>query len=327
MIRLATVGTSRICESFIEAAFLTGEYELSAVYSRKRETGESFAEKFGCARVFTDLSDMANDSETDAVYIASPNVFHAEMSRLFLENGKHVICEKPIVTSLHDYVENKAVADRNGLIYMEAMIPIHNSEYESIKNAVKMLGKIKGARLDYSQRSSRLDRFLCGEKVNIFDMSLHAGAFMDLGVYVVHGAVDLLGVPNEVVSSNSQLLYNGADGAGEVTLRYNGFDAVLSYSKLEDSSVGSCIYGEMGYLKMDMISQYSGAVLVIGENETVLTGHLPKKEQMRGEAQSFAEYIVHYEENRTKYEKFSGLCFDVCECMEKIKFRLGLKYN
>ena len=69
---------------------------------------------------------------------------------------------------------------------MEAIIPIYNSSRRLIKNALKEIGNISMVKIDYCQRSSRYDRFMNGEHVNIFDMSLHAGTLMDLGVYCVY---------------------------------------------------------------------------------------------------------------------------------------------
>ena len=92
MIRFATVGTSLITEKCLKALKLSGRFEHAAVYSRKYETGAAFAEKVGCATVFTNMEELAKSDRIDAVYIATPNVFHFEQSRLFLENGKHVIC-------------------------------------------------------------------------------------------------------------------------------------------------------------------------------------------------------------------------------------------
>ena len=72
------------------------EVEYVACYSRGRERGELFAREWGVQKVYTDLEQMAQDDTIDAVYIASPNSLHYEQSKLFLQNGKHVICEKPI---------------------------------------------------------------------------------------------------------------------------------------------------------------------------------------------------------------------------------------
>lgn len=326
MIRIGTVGTSSICDSFLEGAALTNEYELTAVYSRKYETGKPFAKAHGCDIVFTDIAKMAKSNIIDAVYIASPNAFHYAQSKLFLENGKHVICEKPIVTRAEEYEELKSLADRKGLIFMEAIIPRHIKGYSDVKQALKEIGRIKEAEICYLQRSSRLENFYRGEQVNIFDMSLHAGTLMDLGVYCVYGAVDLLGMPDRITAEKS-LLSNGADGAGEATFCYGEYEAHLSYSKIEQDDEGSLIIGDKGTLKIKMISQYTGVSLIKDGNEIPITSLLSKPEQMQGEAQRFADYILRFDENRKDYATVSDLCFNVHRCMDKIKKSAELIYR
>ncbi len=325
MIRLATVGTSNICDKFLNSAALTGEFELTAVYSRKYETGITFAKKHGCKTVFTNLEEMAKSDFIDAVYIASPNVFHAHQSELFLKNGKHVLCEKPIVTKSEDYISLKKLADKNNLIYMEAIIPRHIEAYKNVKSALNQIGKIKGADIRYLQRSSRLNAFLSGEQVNIFDMSLHAGALMDLGVYCVYGAVDLLGMPNKI-TAQKELLPNGADGEGAAVFYYDDFKATLTYSKVRDGDSQSVITGEKGSLEFDMISQYTGVVIKTCDMETMIQGSFTKAEQMSGEAGRFADYILNFYQNKSDYEKASMLCLDVHKCMDQIKKSAGLVY-
>lgn len=325
MLRLGTVGTSGICDSFLDGAALTNKFKLSAVYSRKYDTGIAYAQKHGCDVVFTDLSKMAKSDLIDAFYIASPNVFHYSQSKIFLENGKHVICEKPIATSSNEYEELKALADSKGLIYMEAIIPRHINAYGDIKVALSKIGKIKSADIKYLQRSSRMERFLSGEQVNIFDMSLCAGTLMDLGVYCVYGAVDLLGMPNEI-TAQKELLSNGADGEGTAVFYYDDFKATLTYSKVRDGDSQSVITGEKGSLKFDMISQYTGVKLQVGGKETLIQGPLSKAEQMSGEAGRFADYILNFHQNKVDYEAVSSLCLEVHKCMDQIKKSAGLVY-
>lgn len=325
MIRLGTVGTSGICEHFLSGAALTNQFILSAVYSRKYETGYAFGEKFGCKTVFTDLEEMAKSSLMDAVYIASPNRLHGNQTRFFLENGKHVICEKPITTSAKEYTELKALADKNGLIYMEAIIPPHTEYYAKVKEAFLRIGKPVSARFDFSQRSSRLDAFLRGEKINIFDMSLCAGTLMDLGVYCVYGAIDFLGVPNQIYA-NAHYLPNGADGSGMAVFTYEDFSAVLSYSKIAQGALGSEIIGEKGVLKIASVSQYAGVTLVLNGKEEVITEFPSRAEFMSGEALNFARFIQNPLENIEKYEQVSEMCFNVHTCMDEIKRKAQIKY-
>ena len=65
---------------------------------------------------------MAADEEIDAVYIASPNRLHYEQSKLFLQHGKHVICEKPITVEPEELQELQELAQQKNLIYIEALI-------------------------------------------------------------------------------------------------------------------------------------------------------------------------------------------------------------
>ena len=87
MINLATVGTSTITEKFVSACRLTGRYEFHTAYSRSLENGKKFAKKQGFKHFSDDLIAVAQNPEIDTVYIATPNVFHYEQSKLFLENG------------------------------------------------------------------------------------------------------------------------------------------------------------------------------------------------------------------------------------------------
>lgn len=326
MIKLATVGTSGICEKFISSAFRCGKFSLEAVYSRKEETAVSFAEKFGCSRIFTSLEKMADDKNIDAVYIASPNAFHFSQSLLFLENGKHVLCEKPAVCCEDELKTLVAAAEKNGVVYMEAIIPRHTSFYRDVKSAFSQIGRVQLARLDFSQYSSRMARFLSGERVNIFDMSLYAGTLMDLGVYCVYAAVDFLGEPKNIVAGKN-LLPGGADGSGYAVFEYEDFSAVLTYSKTGQGSLGSEIIGEKAALKIKNIHQYSGSALVLNGEEMPVSGYPSVTELMSGEAERFAAYIENFEENREDYYSALSLAEKVHRCMDRIKASAKLEYK
>ncbi len=325
MIRLGTVGTSSICQFFLDSVKLTNEYTLSAVYSRNNDTGKAFAEKNGCDTVFCDLLQMAESGEIDAVYIASPNTFHYEQSKLFLENGVHVLCEKPIATSESEYEELLALAEAQKLVYMEAIIPRHVAHYNDVKRALGSIGKIRSAKIDFCQRSSRFDSFLQGKPQNIFDMSLKAGCLMDIGVYCVYAALDLFGEP-ESVKADVNYLYNGADGSGSVILNYGDFSAVLTYSKTCDSIIGSEIVGDNGTLLIGKISQYTDVYIMKNGFSKQVCGVLSKAELMSGEAKHFADYILRFDQNRDDYTAVCKLTRSVHKTMDLIKQNAGIEY-
>ena len=326
MIKLGTVGTSKICREFLAAAAMTGKFAHTAVYSRSHKTGTEFSKQTGAEQVFTSLEDMATSDCIDAVYIASPNSCHAVQSEIFLNNNKHVLCEKTITTSKEEYLRLKSLADSKGLIYMEAIMAPHSSQHTKVMRALSEIGPITSATIDFSQSSSRLAAFLKGEQVNIFDMSLHAGALMDLGVYCVYAAVDFFGLPKSIEAS-AKYLHNGADGSGQADFTYSDFTAALIYDKTKSAICNSKIVGKNGILTFKSISMYSGITLVKDNEETIIVPDIKKEEVMKGEAQNFADLILNYKNNKDFYDRISTLCLNVHTCMDEIKNKAKIIYN
>lgn len=324
MIKYATIGTSFIAEQFVMGAKATGKLTLEAVYSRNYDTGHAFAQKFGCEKIYTCLEDLAGDNTIDAVYVASPNAFHVEQSEILLRAGKHIICEKPIATSASEYSRLKTIADQKGLIYLEAIIPIYNPSRKQIKLAFNEIGNITMAKIDYCQRSSRYDRFMRGERVNIFDMSLHAGTLMDLGVYCVYAAVDLFGMPH-CIKASANFLKNDADGSGIAIFEYDRFSACLTYSKTGQSIAPTEIVGDSGSIIMETAVYYQDAYLVKNGEKTPLFAQASKETLMGYEATAFCNFVNG--EMIDEYKNNSDICLKVHTCMDRIKREAKIFYK
>ena len=324
MIRYATIGRGSIADQFVAAARLSGRFVLAAVYSRNEQTGREWASKHGCDRVYTDLETLSSAPDIDAVYIASPNSCHVSQSEIMLCGGKHVICEKPIATSAAEYARLKKLADERGLVYMEAVIPQYVAGRRAIKEALASIGNVASARFDFAQLTSRYEALQRGEQVNIFDMSLAAGTLMDLGVYCVYAAVDLLGVPRAITAMAS-FLPNGADGGGTALFDYGNFTAALTYTKVGHSAIGSEITGDKGTLVIERIGLYVGAYLVQNGVKTRLFEDETKEVLMSREAVAFADFI---EGNRLdEYKNAADLALKVHTCMDAIKQAANIRYT
>ena len=120
-VRFGIIGTNFITDWILEAAREELRFEATAVCSRSRETGQAFALKHGIPHLFTSPEEMAASSLIDAVYIAVPNSLHAALSILFMQQGKHVLCEKPLASNAKEAREMIRVARQNGVTLMEAM--------------------------------------------------------------------------------------------------------------------------------------------------------------------------------------------------------------
>lgn len=77
------------------------ELQVTAVYTRKSEQGKAFIERHGLeAQVCSDYQELLD--RTDAVCICSPNATHAEYTIKAIQQGKKVLCEKPMVGSAEE---------------------------------------------------------------------------------------------------------------------------------------------------------------------------------------------------------------------------------
>ena len=252
-VRYGTIGTGWIVDAFIQGARQGApQLEHRAVYSRREETGQAFAQKHGVPLVFTDLEAMASSPEIDAVYIASPNAFHYPQARLFLEHGKHVLCEKTCVVNSDQLAQLCSIADQKGLVFLEAIKFLHLPELPLLREALGKIGPIHLARFDFSRYSSKFPQYLAGQCPNIFNPKMAAGALMDMGIYSVFPAVHLFGLPRRV-SASAVFLRTGADGAGAVVLEYPHMVASLTYSKMSDARLDNVIQGEEGVIHIRTI--------------------------------------------------------------------------
>jgi predicted dehydrogenase len=115
------IGPGKIAAKFAEALLHLPDAELHAVASRDGEKAKQFAEKYAAAKSYDSYEALINDKEVDAVYIATPHTFHHAHALLCIENGKPVLCEKPMSVSHTSTLEMVAAARNKNVFLMEAM--------------------------------------------------------------------------------------------------------------------------------------------------------------------------------------------------------------
>lgn len=332
MLKLGIIGTNWITHSFVNAALVSGEYELVAVYSRRLDTSTAFANEYENAEqinLYTDLDEFAN-SGLDVVYIASPNSLHYEQSKQLLEAGVNVIVEKPAVSTTAELNELINLSEDKELFYFEAARHIHEDNFQRVASFLRKRDDILGANLTFMKYSSRYDAVLRGETPNIFSTEFSGGAMMDLGVYLVYAAVGWFGKPNEVFYFN-QKLPTGVDGLGTMIFRYNGFDVTMSTGKNADSYLPSEIYLSDSTLCMDSVNSISEIVQKKREDGSVVNvdfGTEVSKVPMLEEAISFAQVIQQPRsvEQQKKYQDWIQLARDVHELMGQMRRDSGIVF-
>ena len=324
-VTFANIGTSNITQNFIDGTKISKKLVHAAVYSRTREQGLEFARKNGDLPVYTSLEELAN-SPVEAVYVASPNKFHYEQSKFLLEHGKHVICEKSISAQPHQVRELVDIADKNGLIFMEALMFMHLPSRHILEDALTQIGSVKSVNINFCQRSSRYDAFMRGELPNIFNPLCETGALLDLGVYCVYPAVFFFGMPDSIKAS-SVLMPTGVDGVGSVVMTYHDKIVTLNYSKLCQGMAPSQFVGDGGCVTVGSISTLGDIDIYDTKgNRTHLWDGEDKPTLMSHEAYNFAKFVADYDNNAHYYRRCTSVMLNVCDIMYEIRMQSGLCY-
>ncbi len=317
-IKFSVIGTSWITKSFIEGAKLVDGLVLDGVYSRSEEKGKQFAQSTGAKRVFKSIEEVA-DSDTDFVYVASPNSCHYEQCKFLLENKKHVLCEKPITVTPEEFSKLFFLAEENNVRYFEAIMYMHTSTRYLLKQELSELGNITSAHFEYSQLSSKYDDLLAGGIPNIFNPQMQTGALNDLGIYCVYPAIDLFGIPDSVQATQN-FIFTGADSSGAAILKYKDKLVTISYSKVAEGRAPSQILGDEGAITIDSVSQLKGInIFDKTGNKREVFGREEKTKLMANEAASMFNFITNFDRYKGLYYECAATSQKVLSCMDKMR--------
>jgi predicted dehydrogenase len=323
MLKFGVIGTNWITEAFIQAAQETGEFALTAVYSRTEDKAKEFAAKFNIPHIYTDLEEMAQSKELDAVYIASPNSFHAQYAILLMNHGKHVLCEKPIASNTREVKEMIAAARQNQVVLMEAVKSTLLPNFQAIQPHLHKIGRVRRYFASYCQYSSRYDAYKQGTVLNAFNPVFSNGSMMDLGIYCIYPLAVLFGRPDSV-QANGILLESGVDGEGSLLLKYKDMDAVIMHAKITSSYLPSEIQGEDGTLVIDKINDPTKVEIRYRDGSIEDLTQPQVSNTMYYEAKEFIQLVKNGQlESVTNSHENSLICMEI---MDEARKQMGLVY-
>ncbi len=204
-IRWGILATGGIAHAFT-ADLRTAGLDVVAVGSRSAESARAFAEQYGIAHAHGSYEALVADPEVDIVYVASPHSHHLAHATLALEAGKHVLIEKAVTLDADEAIALRDLAAARGLLVMEAMWTRYLPHMVRIREIVAAgtLGEVRTVIADHTQRISDDP----AHRLNALELG--GGALLDLGIYPVSFAVDILG-PIESARAVGRLAETGAD--------------------------------------------------------------------------------------------------------------------
>ena len=248
--RIGILGAGFIGPIHAQAVSMVDGIENNAICCKpyQLEKTQEVADKFNIKHVYTDYDEMLSNPDIDAVYVAIPNSGHYSASLKAIRAGKCVICEKPFTTTLKEAKHLFDEAKKHGVMIWEAITTIYLPNFIDMKNNLSKLGDIKLVYSNYSQYSSRYDKFKEGVVMNAFNPAKAGGALGDINIYNIHFVVGLFGAPDNVHYYAN--IERGIDTSGLVVLEYPTFKAVCVGAKDCGAPSGANVQGDKGYFNI-----------------------------------------------------------------------------
>jgi xylose dehydrogenase (NAD/NADP) len=127
------LGLASIASAIVQVLRSSERSSVVAVASRDQDRADSFAKANDVSRAYGSYEDLINDPAIDVIYIPLPNNLHAEWTVRALNAGKHVLCEKPLVTKAAELDDIEAAVAATGLTVVEAFMSLHHPQAQTAK--------------------------------------------------------------------------------------------------------------------------------------------------------------------------------------------------
>jgi predicted dehydrogenase len=245
-IRWGILATGGIAATFTEdLARLPGTI-IAAVASRTEGAAQAFAQRFAIPTAYGSWRELADDPDVDVVYVATPHSAHHAASKLCLQAGKAVLCEKPFTLDLASSTDLVETARAAKVFLMEAMWMRANPAIRRIVDLVAegAIGEVTHVHADFGVAG----QFEPGHRMRAPELG--GGALLDLGVYPITFAHMFLGAPSAVAAWAAKF-DEGTDRNTGIVLGYDGGGvATLHCGTLGEDGQRATITGTRGRIEV-----------------------------------------------------------------------------
>lgn len=251
-IKFGVIGLGNIANKFCSDLVQSDNAQLYAVASRSIKKAEEFAKKYNAEKVYGSYQELADDKQIDIVYVATPHVFHKDISIMCMMSGKAVLCEKPAGVNQDELQQMMDCAKENDVFFMEGMwtrfFPISQKIKEIVKN--KDLGEVRHIEANFGFGSWD-DKDINNEEHRLFSPLLAGGALLDVGIYPVAYTTWIKQQSPDEIAAFAQMTKFGVDGNTVMMFNYDdNCTALLQCSACVDTSADARIYFDKGSIEV-----------------------------------------------------------------------------
>jgi predicted dehydrogenase len=245
-IRWGILGCGKIAKKFAADLKLVKDAELVAVGAREQASADEFGKLFGVRDCHSSYLALAQNPQVDVIYIATPHSFHHAHALLCIENKKAVLVEKAFTLNATQAKRVIASAKANGVFLMEAFWTRFLPHYLKIKEMIGegKVGRVQSVIAEFGFKPTP------PVAQRIYDPALGGGSLLDIGVYPVFLALDILGKPDDINAWMTPAT-TGVDSQCSIQFKYkNGALAQLFSSFNSNLATGADIAGDGGRIRM-----------------------------------------------------------------------------
>ena len=221
VLKLGVSGCGRIAKRFVAETPFVDAVEVTALYDLDQTKAQTYAADMGVEHVSESYEDLVD--KVEAVYIATPHLEHYAQIKYALEQGKHVLCETPMVLEECKAEELYELAKQKGVVLLEAnktaFCPAFNHLITLVKSG--MIGDVVG--IDASESKLWAKESLKRE----LDPSRAGGSLYEMGSYPLLPIIKLLGIDYRNINIYSRMNDNNVDVYTRGMMRYDS--AVCSF--------------------------------------------------------------------------------------------------
>lgn len=265
----AVIGYGRIAQKFIKSLKAVDGQHLVAIASRSKQ--RSIKNEGKKIRAYSDYEKMLQLPDIDAVYVSTIHPFHYKNVKASLEQGKHVLCEKPLSMNAQQTASLIKLARRKNLFLMEAMWSRFLPAYKKMRSIIAegLIGDIKLIQANFCFKLYEFD-----PDSRLLNPRLGGGSVLDVGVYLIALTQDLYGgLPADLTAHFIKSKKN-VDLFCNMQLEYkHGGIAQLNSGIMINTDHDAVITGTEGWIKMDTFWKSQNMTVTIGSKKTQY--HLP----------------------------------------------------
>ena len=253
----------KMSAKFTQGLMLLDNVELYAVGSRDKSRADKFAADLGFRKSYGSYEELANDSEVDVIYIASPHSHHMEHALMCLKNKKAVICEKAFALNSIEVRKMITEAEKQKVFLMEALWPPFQPVYRKTKEILQ--GGDPGNLIHLNARFSFQAPYDPSDRK--FNLDLGGGSLLDIGIYPVIDALYFIGVPSDIVAKAS-FSQTGTEDSISIIFRYDDGRMATLYSSFRTAGgIGCDLLCENGNLLFSRARDMSQCLTVAMNKE------------------------------------------------------------